>query len=201
MPPHLSPATHLTPDDGACLMEAVSAAAGLPWSDDPACTHPLLAHLARLVNDATTDAGRQQLVALVTPLASATSRDPAAKARTAAELALACVDEALLLRPTPLLAHLHRVAASSLERERRPASTRAGRLALDVRRRAFLRGPGARAVEQSVLACQHLPVAERDVALVRLLQQGVRVVAGDDFRPQGRSAGGATPEPRTASDA
>jgi hypothetical protein len=53
---------HLVPADGACLMEAVSQAAGEPWSDTPACTHPLLSHLARLVNDASSDQGRQELV-------------------------------------------------------------------------------------------------------------------------------------------
>ena len=31
---------HLVPEDGACVMEAVSKAAGEPWSDTPACTHP-----------------------------------------------------------------------------------------------------------------------------------------------------------------
>jgi hypothetical protein len=42
-------------------MEMASVLAGEPWSDRPRCTHPLLAHLARLVNDCTSDAGRGRL--------------------------------------------------------------------------------------------------------------------------------------------
>ena len=39
-------------------MEMVSYSGRGAWSDHPACTHPLLAALARLVNDHTSDAGR-----------------------------------------------------------------------------------------------------------------------------------------------
>jgi hypothetical protein len=46
-------------------MEFASFLAGERWSDHPSCTHPLLAQLARQVNDLTSDAGRQQLVPLV----------------------------------------------------------------------------------------------------------------------------------------
>src|SRR3954471_19995761 len=63
--PVLSRGRHRTPRRGACFMEFASFLAGERWSDHPACTHPLLGHLARLVNDATTDAGRQQLAPLI----------------------------------------------------------------------------------------------------------------------------------------
>jgi hypothetical protein len=66
--PVLSRGRHRTPRRGACLMEVTSLLAGERWSDHPACTHPLLAHLARLVNDRTSDAGRQRLVTLVPSL-------------------------------------------------------------------------------------------------------------------------------------
>jgi hypothetical protein len=46
-------------------MELASVLAGERWSDHPSCTHPLLAGLARLVNDHTTDDVRQQLVPLI----------------------------------------------------------------------------------------------------------------------------------------
>jgi hypothetical protein len=46
-------------------MELASALAGEPWSDHPACVHPVLAAIARAVNDGTGDAGRAGLVALV----------------------------------------------------------------------------------------------------------------------------------------
>jgi hypothetical protein len=42
-------------------MEMASVLAGEPWSDRPKCTHPLLAHLARMVNDYTGDEGRGRL--------------------------------------------------------------------------------------------------------------------------------------------
>jgi hypothetical protein len=46
-------------------MELASLLAGERWSDHPSCTHPLLAQLARQVNDHTSDAGRQQLLPLI----------------------------------------------------------------------------------------------------------------------------------------
>ena len=63
--PVLSPGRHRTPRRGACFMELASVLAGERWSDHPSCTHPLLAHLARLVNDYTSDDGRQQLAPLI----------------------------------------------------------------------------------------------------------------------------------------
>lgn len=46
-------------------MEYASFLAGETWSDHPACTHPLLAAIARNVNDCTTDAGRSRLAPLI----------------------------------------------------------------------------------------------------------------------------------------
>jgi hypothetical protein len=63
--PVLSRGRHRTPRHGACYMELASLLAGEPWSDHPACTHPLLAQLAQRVNDRTSDAGRQQLLPLI----------------------------------------------------------------------------------------------------------------------------------------
>jgi hypothetical protein len=56
--PTLSPGEHRNPRKDACFMEFASLPAGEPWSDHPACTHPLLAAVARHVNDYTSDAGR-----------------------------------------------------------------------------------------------------------------------------------------------
>jgi len=63
--PVLSRGRHRTPRRGACFMEFASVLAGERWSDHPSCTHPLLAQLARQVNDLTTDAGRQELTLLI----------------------------------------------------------------------------------------------------------------------------------------
>jgi hypothetical protein len=74
--PELSPGKHRSPRAGACFMELASYLAGERWSDHPPCTHPLLAALARLVNDHTSDAGRGRLVGLVTSVIGLTSDDP-----------------------------------------------------------------------------------------------------------------------------
>ena len=46
-------------------MELVSYVAGERWTDHPRCTHPLLAALARAVNDASSDVARPLLAPLV----------------------------------------------------------------------------------------------------------------------------------------
>ncbi|MET0789532.1 MAG: hypothetical protein ABWY33_09840 [Cellulomonas sp.] len=56
-------------------MEWVSLLAGERWSDHPACTHPLLAHLARSVNDRVSDASRGPLMHLLPMLTGARSDD------------------------------------------------------------------------------------------------------------------------------
>jgi hypothetical protein len=63
--PVLSRGKHRNPRQGACFMEMASLLANEPWSDRPRCTHPLLAQLARLVNDHTSDAGRAELVVMI----------------------------------------------------------------------------------------------------------------------------------------
>jgi hypothetical protein len=63
--PVLSRGRHRSPRRGACFMEFASFLAGERWSDHPSCTHPLLAQLARRVNDLISDDGRQQLVPLI----------------------------------------------------------------------------------------------------------------------------------------
>jgi hypothetical protein len=63
--PVLSRGKHRNPRKGACFMELASFLAGERWSDHPACTHPLLAALARDINDCTSDANRQRLAGLI----------------------------------------------------------------------------------------------------------------------------------------
>src|SRR6266576_2338551 len=57
--PILSRGKHRSPRKGACFMELASYLAGERWTDHPACTHPLLAELARQVNDHVSDETRQ----------------------------------------------------------------------------------------------------------------------------------------------
>jgi hypothetical protein len=81
--PLLSRGKHRNPRKGACFMELVSFLAGERWSDHPACTHPLLGSLARLVNDYTTDARRHRLTALIPNVIGLTSDDPRIDVRIA----------------------------------------------------------------------------------------------------------------------
>ena len=74
--PMLSRGKHRSPRRGACFMELASYLAGERWSDKPACTHPLLAHLARLVNDLTDDVDRPRLATLIPAVIGLNSTDP-----------------------------------------------------------------------------------------------------------------------------
>lgn len=73
--PVLSPGLHVDPSQGACLMEYVSLLAGERFSDRPSCTHPTLAHAARMVNDALRDRDRHLLVPLIGRLIGTSGHD------------------------------------------------------------------------------------------------------------------------------
>jgi len=81
--PVLARGKHKNPRKGACFMELASYLAGERWSDNPRCTHPLLASLARLVNDGTTDAGRSRLAEHIPAVIGMTSDDPRVDVRIA----------------------------------------------------------------------------------------------------------------------
>ena len=74
--PTLSRGKHRSPRKGACFMELAGFLAGERWSDHPACTHPLLARLARGVNDVTSDDARPRLAPLIPSVIGLTSTDP-----------------------------------------------------------------------------------------------------------------------------
>jgi hypothetical protein len=89
--PVLSRGKHRNPRRGACFMELASYLAGERWSDHPACTHPLLAALARDVNDYTSDAARGRLAGLIPSVIGLTGDDLHIDAR----IALVCARMAL----------------------------------------------------------------------------------------------------------
>jgi len=89
--PILSRGKHRSPRQGACFMELVSFLAGERWSDHPACTHPLLAAVARDVNDYTSNAGRPRLAELIPSVIGLTGEDLHIDAR----IALVCAQRAL----------------------------------------------------------------------------------------------------------
>lgn len=89
--PMLSRGKHRSPRKGACFMELASYLSGERWSDHPACTHPLLAALARGVNDYTSDDARPRLAVLIPSVIGLTSDDLHVDAR----VALVCARTAL----------------------------------------------------------------------------------------------------------
>ncbi len=113
--PQLSRGKHRNARRGACFMEMASYLAGERWTDHPKCTHPLVASVARLVNDNTSDHGRARLVALIPSVVGLTSDDP----RVDARIALRCATAALPIAP----AERQKVmAVSALTSERALAS-------------------------------------------------------------------------------
>src|SRR5689334_15220545 len=129
--PVLSRGKHRSPRRGACFMEYASYLAGERWSDHPACTHPLLAELARQVNDHVSDVARQELVELVPDVIGVTGSDLHIDARIAlraAQTALPIAPEewqrvlaVAVLTCEQLLAELDGPAAGPLRVESREA--------------------------------------------------------------------------------
>ena len=70
---------HRNPRKGACFMEMASYLAGERWSDHPRCTHPLLAGVARMVNDHTSDQQRSRLTALIPSVIGSDDARPAGR--------------------------------------------------------------------------------------------------------------------------
>ena len=95
--PVLSRGKHRNPRRGACFMELASFLAGERWSDHPSCTHPLLAEVARNVNDRTSDGDRPLLAPLIPSVVGLTTDDVRADAR----IALHCALVALPVAPQP----------------------------------------------------------------------------------------------------
>jgi hypothetical protein len=161
--PTLAAGAHVVPEDGACLMEYVSVLAGATFSDHPRCTDPTLAALARLVNDACTDAGRAPLIVLAPDLAAA---GPAGASRTAA-VVLATVQSASAETGEPAVLRRHvRRAGRRYDRV-----TGVGPLATVARYLDPLHRLGAarRRLEASVTALCTIPGPQRDAALRRTL--------------------------------
>ncbi|QGG40895.1 hypothetical protein [Aeromicrobium yanjiei] len=78
--PTLSAGSHDSSRGEACVMEYVSLLAGEEWSDRPECTHELLSHEARTVNDLLRDSDRSRLVPLIGRLFGTTEDSPALRA-------------------------------------------------------------------------------------------------------------------------
>lgn len=93
-------------------MEYVSLLAGEEWSDRPECTHPILAHEARVANDLLLDADRPRLVPLIGRLFGTTEDSSAIRARlrlTQARRVATLVDKNERSRITAAITHAEAV--------------------------------------------------------------------------------------------
>jgi hypothetical protein len=89
--PSIARGRHAGPDDGACLMELASLLAGEPWTDRPGSVHPVLASVARAVNDRVGDDTRTRLA----PLVPVMLHTAGTGSRGCAAVVVACADAAL----------------------------------------------------------------------------------------------------------
>ncbi len=126
--PMLSRGKHRSPRKGACFMEFASLLAGERWSDHPTCTHPLLAAVARHVNDHTSDSARPRLAELIPSVIGLTGGDPHIDAR----IALRCATMALPV----VAAERQRVMAVSVLAAERVLADLDGRPAGDLEERS-----------------------------------------------------------------
>lgn len=160
--PMLSRGKHRSPRRGACFMELASYLAGERWSDRPACTHPLLAHLARLVNDLTDDGARPRLALLIPAVIGLNSTDP----RWQDELTLLAASRAM---PVVSEQHQRALAVGILACERIRAA-RAGHSTIE------LHPASRRALEAAPLAAAW---AREFIDQVRRVSPGDGVHPGD----------------------
>src|SRR5690606_37073019 len=104
---HIARGNHAPGDpaagDPACTMEWVAWLAGEEWSDQPECTHPVIAAAVRAVNDALDDGPRQQLAELIPTLIGTADRrdDPVARHQLSVRLAAYAAERVLHLIPPP----------------------------------------------------------------------------------------------------
>lgn len=120
--PILGRGRHRSMRKGACFMEMASYLAGEKWSDHPRCTHPLLAELARDVNDATSDTGRQRLAPMIPDVVGLTPTDPRVDAWIARLCALAALPVSAAATQRVAAVGLLRCESMLAQLESRPAS-------------------------------------------------------------------------------
>ncbi|MFI7701219.1 hypothetical protein [Nonomuraea sp. NPDC049480] len=190
--PVLSRGRHRNPKRGACFMELASYLAGERWSDHPACTHPLLAALARLVNDNVGDESRAKLVGLVPSIIGLSSDD----LRVDARIALRCATTALpvaaaerqlalavsVLAAEEMLARLDGLPSGRLSERSRRAMEEVPHAAEQARRfsraaritpKGFRRYAAPNAVQLSVVGIVQACIPDPDALLRGLLEETI----------------------------
>jgi hypothetical protein len=190
--PVLSPGRHRNPRRGACFMEMASYLAGERWSDHPRCTHPLLAALARDVNDRVGDDARSRIVRLVPDVVGVQSDDPRSYAWIAREATIAALPVAPALRQPAIAVGLIRCQLVLDPAEGRPgtnldAECRAALDSAPVARdwaldfvrmgvgsdRDFVRRAAPAIVRSSVAGIAEACVRDADDRLVTLLERSI----------------------------
>src|ERR671931_1256849 len=119
--PMLARGKHRNPRKGACFMELASLLAGERFSDHPSCTHPLLAALARHVNDYTSDAARPRLAGLIPSVIGLTGDDLHIDARIALRSATTALPVAAVGRQRVMAVSVLACDRGLAHLDRRPA--------------------------------------------------------------------------------
>ncbi|MFE0450102.1 hypothetical protein ACFW2D_02160 [Streptomyces sp. NPDC058914] len=176
---------HLHPDDGACLMEAAALLASGRFTDSPPGTHPVLAALARAVNDSVSEPARHALWPLAADLADAHPLD-----RTYAPLLIATVvDDARRLRPASR--RLRRGSTACRARADRLAHARTPDVPARIADLLWWYGPGHHHLERALRVLSAAPDADR--LLSQLLRQAVAAARTTTAGSSGATAHGPGP--------
>jgi hypothetical protein len=152
--PMLSRGKHRSPRKGACFMEMASYLAGERWSDHPRCTHPLLAQLARLVNDHTSDARRPRLAELIPSVIGLTSDDPRVDAQIALQSARVALPVVSALRQNAMAVAILRAERVLAKLDGRPENCMA-----DASRSALAQVPQATAWAEKFIGASDISLA------------------------------------------
>ena len=167
--PLIGPGRHLGPQDGACLMELVSLLAGEPFSDHPRCTHPALAELARLVNDACPRQTRPSLSRLAPELVGLHGPDP----WLTAVLVHLCTRAARDVVPGRLDSRLAAAARHAARRRARAARGGPAGRWVTLTDPLYRLGAARHAMARAITSIGAAAPAETGAVLVKLLQEAV----------------------------
>lgn len=197
-------------------MELASIFASGPWSDHPASVHPVLAAVARVINDRVSDGARELLSPLVPQMTGTADVGPDGHTRPerCARLVLLCTRKALEASPF-MAAEMESARLTALSVLSRPgaaapaaAPTDAGESGTAVRRHAaaLLDRLGLLswlyASQAAVQAAQAVsviagaatgPAAQRDAQLCQLLRACTALCAGDAAVPHPAGQAGDSP--------